>query len=375
MPRAKRIRLWRRPEKRKADGYVREATWIIIDGNRHISTGCATGETERAQRALAAYIGAKYQPARRARSIEDILIADVLAVYHSDVGPKQTPPKKFNACVERLNEFWGAKTLVEVSKATCKEFGDKRGTVAGARRDLEILRAAINHHAGENLHREIVNVTLPPKGRSRERWLTRDEAAKLLWVCWRTPEIQNGKPTDKRPLRHLARLILIGIYTGTRFGAIAAASPKRGEGRSWVDLRSGVFHRLKIGAAKTNKRQPPVRLPDRLLAHLRRWARLEPDLEHFVTWAGRPVKSVKTGLTRAAQLAGVGHVHPHVFRHTAATWLMQAGVPIWEASGFVGMSEKTLRDVYGHHHSDFQHDAADAIGYRRRPPRGKVIAL
>ncbi len=86
------------------------------------------------------------------------------------------------------------------------------------------------------------------------------------------------------------------------------------------------------------------------------------------------MKSVKTGLTRAAKLAKIGHVHPHVFRHTAATWLMQRGVPIWDAAGFVGVSEKVLEQVYGHHHPDFQKEAADAIGYGRRPVRGKVVA-
>jgi hypothetical protein len=53
--------------------------------------------------------------------------------------------------------------------------------------------------------------------------------------------------TDKRPLRHIARFILIGLYTGTRAGAIASASPYRDEGRSYVDLEHGIFYRLAQG--------------------------------------------------------------------------------------------------------------------------------
>jgi hypothetical protein len=34
---------------------------------------------------------------------------------------------------------------------------------------------------------------------------------------------------------------------------------------------------------------------------------------------------------------------------------------MWEAAGFLGMSEKTLRDTYGHHHPDHLQGAADAI--------------
>src|SRR5271154_6043985 len=96
------------------------------------------------------------------------------------------------------------------------------------------LPTDIRHHAKEGLHTGVVFVTLPEKGQARDRWLTRSEAARLLWTCYRAREMQTRHrgadkgqklPTDKRPLRHLARFILIGLYTGTRCGAIAAASP------------------------------------------------------------------------------------------------------------------------------------------------------
>jgi hypothetical protein len=51
---------------------------------------------------------------------------------------------------------------------------------------------------------------------------------------------------------------------------------------------------------------------------------------------------------------------------------MQRAAPIWEAAGFLGMSEKTLRDTYGHHHPDHLRGAADAIGSR---PTSKKVAL
>lgn len=74
-----------------------------------------------------------------------------------------------------------------------------------------------------------------------ERWRDRSEAAKLLWACWRYRETQTvhvgslkGQKveTDKRPLRHIARLILIG--------------------------ERGIFYRLAMGGRATTKRQTPV---------------------------------------------------------------------------------------------------------------------
>jgi integrase len=120
---------------------------------------------------------------------------------------------------------------------------------------------------------------------------------------------------------------LIGQYTGTRAGAIASASPDPAVGRSYVDLERGVFYRLAQGKAETNKRQPPVKLPQRLLAHMRRWKRLKLIARHFVEFDGEGVRSVKTGFKHAVKLAKLsGKVTPHTLRHTAATWLMQAGV-------------------------------------------------
>jgi integrase len=151
----------------------------------------------------------------------------------------------------------------------------------------------------------------------------------------------------------------------------------RAAGKSFVDLETGIFNRLAVGKRASTKRQTPVPLPKRLLAHLRRWSRLGISKSHFVEWHGKPVSSVKTGFGSAVRIAGlevaVGNVTPHTLRHTAATWLMQRAAPMWEAAGFLGMSEKTLRDTYGHHHPDHLRGAAEAIGSRPTPP--KKVAL
>jgi len=80
------------------------------------------------------------------------------------------------------------------------------------------------------------------------------------------------------------------------------------------------------------------------------------------------VASIRTGFRSAVSKAGLsGKVTPHTLRHTAATWLMQAGVDLWEAAGFLGMSVQILERVYGHHHPAHLRNAARAIGYWRNP--------
>jgi integrase len=167
---------------------------------------------------------------------------------------------------------------------------------------------------------------------------SRREAAALLWHCWRYRERQTIHAgaakgglvqTDRRPLQHIARFILIGLYTGTRAGAIASASPTAELGRSYVDLERGIFFRKRIGKRATKKRQTPAPIPPRLLAHMRRWKARKLTASHFVEYNGKPVASVKKGFRSAVRLAGLpGRVTPHTLRHTAATWLMQRGVAI-----------------------------------------------
>lgn len=376
----KGTRLWyREPRYDAKTGKLRErGTWIIRDGAQFVSTGCALDEIRAAEDKLAAYIAERKRSARTIKDIELIDVADVLAFYDDETRDGQANKAKLDERLARLTKWWGGKMLSDVNGDTCKAFVTHRGAPGGARRDLQDLAAAITLHRKHGLHREIVEVLLPEKGVPRERWLTRSEVARLLWICWRHREVQKwnngtraGKMvvTDKRPLRHIARFILIGIYTGTRAGAIATASPYRETGHSWVDLNAEQFHRLAEGRKATKKRQPLVRLPSRLIAHMRRW-KIET---HFIEWNKKPVASVKTGFASAVRLAGLeGRVHPHTLRHTSATWMMQQGVDVNEVAGFLGMSVQMLIDVYGHHHPDFQESAAESFSVRNRKNRQKV---
>jgi len=397
MPRpAKGVRLWLRPQDRNPDGTLRKrAVWVIRDGPRKISTGCASTDRAGAERALGEYLANKYQPnRRRGRHPSEILIADVLAIYLTDVAPRHAREHETKQRVLTLDAWWADKTLADVNGANCRAYVDHRClqpwksakpeqtgqpprmvTTAAARRELEDLRAAINHHRREGLCSEIVSVVLPPRGERRERWLTRAEAARLLWAAWRAKQVMRGKDCRRSVGQHVARFILVGLYTGTRSSAICGAALIPTIGRGHVDLDQGVFYRRAIGRRQTKKRQPPVKLPPRLLAHLRRWKRLGVARDAVVEWNGNAVKSVRKGFEAAARAAGLGaDVTPHILRHTCATWLMQKGVPLWDAAGFLGMTVQQLEQGYGHHHPDYQEEAVAALGgqYGARNPVNKT---
>lgn len=98
----------------------------------------------------------------------------------------------------------------------------------------------------------------------------------------------------------------------------------------------------------------------RILAHLRRWKRLDgPEVRYVCHYDGRAVEDPHTTWKRAVKAAGLEGITRHTLRHTRATWMMQRGVDIWAAAGFLGMTTKTLERVYGHHDPRHQEQAAN----------------
>lgn len=354
-------------------GIVRHAAWVIGDGKRTVRTGCREGEVEAAQRKLADYILAKHEPARaRDRDADQIDVADVIAVYSEDVAKGHARPKEALARLERLNEHFGAMKLSAITGAACRAYVAKKGAKGGARRELEDLRAAVKHYHAEGFVTNPPVVRLPDRGAPRERWLTRDEAAQLLWAAWRLRQVYRGEATRRATAKHIARFILVALYTGTRAGAVCGAAIRPTIGRGYVDLESGLFYRRPPGQRETKKRQPTIPLPDRLLAHLRRWEARGLSKATVVEWRGQPVTKINKAFRAVRTAAGFGaDVVPHTLRHTAATWTMQAGADPWAASALLGMSLETLTRVYSHHHPDHLNEVKNAIA-THRPDRKRA---
>jgi integrase len=369
----------------------KERVWLIRDGSITRRTGCSEADVSGAEKALAEYIGGKFRPVSREGDPARISVQEALAAYLSERAPNVSDPERIAYAVDRLSEWWASRTLAQVRGATCRDYSQARIktgiSVATIRRELGTLSAAINHwHAEHGPLATVPVVSMPPPPPPRERWLTRSEAARLLagalgWYEERWCDIDSRKEHRRwrRSVfeinRHAARFILIGLYTGTRHSAILNCQWLANTTGGWMDLDRGVMHRRGEGVAQTKKRQPPVKLGRRILAHLRRWERIDARLNqradsaagkatgkyrHVVAYAGEPIQKLRRSWETARDLAAMdASVTPHILRHTRATWMMQAGVDLWEASGALGMSVKTLETVYGHHHPDWQSRAAE----------------
>jgi len=194
-------------------------------------------------------------------------------------------------------------------------------------------------------------VTLPIKPEAKQRWLTRDEAAKLLWAAYR------GHKS-----RHLCRFILIAIYTGTRKDAILRMGFEPNTVGGWFDLDRGIMFRRGQAERATNKRRTPAPIPRQLKAHLRRWR--ASGAIWAVEYQGGRIGDIKRTFRNAVAETGLTGVTPHTLKHTAITWALQNGSTVWDCAGYFSTSVETIQKTYGHHAPDHMESALRAVERR-----------
>lgn len=304
-------------------------SWCIRDGSRSIRTGCGAGDKAGAEKKLAEYIASKYRPA----PTPSPRIGDVILMYL-----EHRPKEKH--CLNNLRPFWGGLNVSDINAAKCREYAKTRPPVAG-RRDLEVLRAAVNYWDSDvkSIERK-PTFAFPENPGRRTRTLSRGDVARLLRAARHTP--------------HLARFLLIGFYTGSRAGAILDLQWK------WVDFRVGVLHRREPGSPeRKGKRRPPLKLGRRILAHLRRWRALDDGSSNYVIhYKGGRVTKLRRSWATACDRAGV-EASPHDLRRTRATILMSRGLNPETIAQSLGMSVQILRETYTQYDPEWQAEVAD----------------
>jgi integrase len=238
---------------------------------------------------------------------------------------------------ERVRHYLAARRKVGAGGAPAQHRVTKRPLADSTlRRELLTLRAALVWAQREGWITTVPHVEAPGQGRTRDRWLTRDEATRLLVSARQA---------------HVRVFVALALYTAGRTGALLALTWDR------VDLDAGV---VDLGEGQGNKRRARVPLHPALRPLLVE-AKEARTTDRVVEHGGQPVASVKTGFRNATVRAGLPGVTPYVLRHTAATWMAQAGVSLVQIAGYLGNSAATVERVYAHHHPNYMAEASAAL--------------
>ncbi|MGV2975640.1 tyrosine-type recombinase/integrase [Roseibium alexandrii] len=348
------------PPRLKLRDYRGSKVWVIKDGKRDVRTGCLEPDLAGAEAKLKAYLIQKHQPAAT-KDPEAIACADILTYYAVHKVPTISNARNEVYLIDALARFWGTKYLFDVDKPNCRAYASLRlsdGVTGGtARRELETLKAAVNFFLEEKKLSFKPSFQFPEKGDSRLRWLRRSEVAQFIHAARR------------RGNHHIARIILIGVYTGTRVGAIRQMRWVPSVDTGYFDLEHGVMYRKGHTERTTKKRRPSIGIPDRLMPHLHRWRDLDGPCPYVIHRDGIPMDSARKAWANSRDDAGLdADVVPHCLRHTTASWGIQNVETVQELQSladFLGMSLKMLLETYGHLNPVHQRAASNAIS--RRP--------
>ncbi len=323
--------------------YIR---WTEGSRTRERTTG--TSERIEAEKIFANWLLERGTEHHGPRYPAEASIADMLKIYADGRAPDLSAPERVGYAIDRLCDWWGDRRVDAVRPETCRQYrrvrvraGTKEATAA---RELTVLRAALNWAVKNGYLTSAPFVQLPPKQPGRDRWLTRPEAARLLWESRR----------QEKARLHLPLFILIALYTGARREAILSLCWTQ------VDLVAGRINFNEPGRQRTNKQRPTIPIPRGLRWFLAK-AQARASSPYVIAYEGQRVVGMRRAFGAACRRAGLEGVTPHVLRHTCGTWLAQRGVDLWIIAGWLGHSKERTTELYLHHHPDHLAEARRAL--------------
>lgn len=272
---------------RKQEGYRRTVfaiRWYERGNKRERSTG--TSDLAEAEKKLEQFLAQRYSRPEGPCNPDEILIADVLAMYGEEHAPHTADPARIGDCITALLDFWTDRPVSAVKGETCRAYDKHRAKKEIAqgtrRRELGCLRAAGNYCMREGYVTSFPPVWLPPRPPAKERWLERDEAAALLRAARAEPKARF----------HLPLFIMTGLYTGARRNAILNLRWTQNTKGGWVDPERGRIDFNSVGRPQTKKKRPIIPIPKRLLRFLC-YARARSTCDYVIPYEGNPVGNLR----------------------------------------------------------------------------------
>lgn len=242
-----------------------------------------------------------------------------------------------------VGPYFGALPAADVREENCDGYiaerrraGRADGTILA---ELKQLRAVLHWAEDKRLIGRAPKIKAPSCPDPRDLRLTREQAKKFIAAC---------------EYPHLKLFVTLALMTGARKQAILDLTWDR------VDFVRGQIE-LHDPERPEGKTRPIVAMnatARRALEAARRGA----TTKYVIEWAGHGVSNVKEGLRTVGAKVGLPWVTPHVFRHSAATWMAERRVPMAEIAQFLGHADSRVTErVYARFSPNYLHKPASAL--------------
>jgi integrase len=257
---------------------------------------------------------------------------------------KRTP--KMEWTWKALAPTFGPLRAPDITRTLCRTYAETRRALGRAENtintELRQLRAIVNWAAKAQLIAAAPHIWTPPAAPARDRHLTREEVARVMSAA-------------EQP--HVRLFIVLAIATAARMQAILGLEWNR------VDFRRGLINLRDPELAETSKGRALVPMNDSARAALIE-AKAGAQSDHVIEWGARRVGSIKKGLGRALERAGlrVKGDGAHLLRHSAAVWMAEDGVPMTEISQYLGHTSTAVTErIYARYSPNYLRKAASSL--------------
>ncbi|WP_181408187.1 tyrosine-type recombinase/integrase [Pararhizobium mangrovi] len=235
---------------------------------------------------------------------------------------------------KRLAPTFGRRVPQSIGYETVKDYtaGRRSGTIGKGAvsegtiwTELNHLRIVLGWAEKRGRISKAPYIDMPSKPAPRDRWLTKKDVAAL--------RLHASAP-------HVRLFIILAIGTGARKEALLELQWDQ------CDMVRGLIDLNGTRDGRTRKGRAVVPMNRTVRAALVE-ARKSALSGHVIEWAGEPVLSVKKGLATASRKAGMAKVTPHMFRHSAARWMAEAGSDMKRIAAYLGHSDsRTTERIY-----------------------------
>lgn len=326
-----------RPEGPRLEQY--RGRWCIVwwdnGSRRRISTG--TTDERRARQSLADF------ETKLERHPLKLSLAEALDRYVKARATKVESFKRLKFAAEALERGMGHLRVDQINQTQWDRYAADRVTrppirgdptkhkpravaTGTLRREFNVLRAALRRAWKDGYLIKPPSIEAPAEGAPRDRYLTKDEARRLIAACV-TP--------------HVRMFTALAFFTGARKGSVLSLKWDQ------VNFQTGMIDFHEPGRRLTNKRRSIVPINATLLPELQA-AYLLRQTDYVVEYNGGPVPTgLRWSFRRLCQRAGLSWTPtPHHIKHSVASWFAMDRVPIDQAADWLATDPRTLRRVY-----------------------------
>lgn len=282
------------------------------------------GQTERFSLRTADPDEAKRRLADFAKAPAGETVAEIVEAYLADKKKTAIRWKDLEGSWKQAKPTFGHLRPDQITRDLCRRYRDERYAKgrkpATVRKELETVRAGLNF-----FKKGLQSVfELPSQPPAKDRFLDKAEARRLLKAS--------------RRFAHVRAFIALSLTTGARQTALLDLTWDR------VDFkRRTITLALNDAQDEQRKKRATVPMTNRAYRYLR-VLKAGAQSNYVIEWGGHRVRSVKKGFKAAADRAGLSDITPHILRHTAASWMAEADVPMFDISRYLGHSDTRITE-------------------------------